>query len=236
MDNEEAEIFIGEEVSIPSGSFSSTGTGSTPTNPFTTFDRVPVGISLKVKPQINEGDAIRLDLEQSVDSFKGEAGTAGVTTSERSIKTSVMVDDGKVLVLGGLVKDDMVETQQKVPLLGDIPILGHLFRNQSVIKVKTNLMVFLRPVIMRDSQRGMMLTNSKYNYIRDLQREMQEDGVSLMSEESVPILPELESFMELPPPFEAATTRRPPELNQGEIPAAPPSESGDDLSVPEFIE
>lgn len=220
MDNEEAEIFIGDEVSIPSGSFSSTGSGSNPTNPFTTFDRVPVGISLKVKPQINEGDAIRLDIEQSVDSFKGEAGTAGVTTSERNIKTSVMVDDGKVLVLGGLIKDDMVESQSKVPLLGDIPIIGHLFRHESVLKIKTNLMVFLRPVIMRDAKRGAILTNSKYTYIRDMQMALKERGVPLMSDETPPLLPDLESFILLPPPFEEAKQKRVNELQSMPMPSA----------------
>ena len=203
LDNEEADIFIGEEVSIPSGSFSSTGTGTTPTNPFTTFDRVPVGISLKVKPQINEGDAVRLTIEQSVDSITaGSAGEGDVVTSERSINTTVIVDNGKILVLGGLIKDDLVETKQKVPLLGDIPLLGALFRFTSVKKVKTNLLVFLRPVILRDAQAGMTLTNSKYKYIRDLQLEQHEKGVSLLPDETTPLLPEIETYLELPPPYE----------------------------------
>ncbi|NOZ53207.1 MAG: type II secretion system secretin GspD [Gammaproteobacteria bacterium] len=203
LDNEEAEIFIGQQVSIPSGSFSSTGTGgSTPNNPFTTFDRVPVGISLKVKPQISEGDTVRLDIDQSVDSIAaGSAGQGDIITSERKINTSVMVDNGKVLVLGGLIKDDLVENEQKVPLLGDIPLLGALFRFKSVKKVKTNLLVFLRPVILRDEKDGMALTNSKYKYIRDLQLEQSENGVSLLSSETTPLLPELEGFLELPPPY-----------------------------------
>ena len=203
LDNEEADIFIGQEVSIPSGSFSSTGTGSTPTNPFTTFDRVPVGISLKVKPQINEGDTIRLDIEQSTDSiFAGSAGQGNVVTSERRFNTSVMVDDGKMLVLGGLIRDDLVENDQKVPLLGDIPLLGALFRSKTVKKVKTNLMVFLKPQILRDERDGTKLTNSKYNYIRELQKLDEERGVPLLGDENVPVLPDLESLLELPPSFE----------------------------------
>ena len=203
LDNEEAEIFIGEEVSIPSGSFANTGGGSTPTNPFTTFDRVPVGIKLKVKPQINDGDTIRLDIEQSVDSIAGGfAGQSDLRTNQRTINTTVLVDDGKVLVLGGLIKDDLVETKQQVPLLGDIPILGALFRSQSVTKIKTNLMVFLRPVILRDANRAVALTNSKYKYIRDLQSGKQEAGVSLLPSETVPELPDIENFLELPPPYE----------------------------------
>ncbi|WP_455374629.1 type II secretion system protein GspD, partial [Kaarinaea lacus] len=203
LDNEEAEIFIGEEVSIPSGSFANTGGGSTPTNPFTTFDRVPVGISLKVKPQINDGDTIRLDIEQSVDSIAGGfAGQSDLRTNQRTINTTVLVDDGKVLVLGGLIKDDLVETKQQVPLLGDIPIVGALFRSRSVTKIKTNLMVFLRPVILRDANRAVALTNSKYKYIRDLQAGRQEAGVSLLPDETVPELPDIENFLELPPPYE----------------------------------
>ena len=203
LDNEEAEIFIGEEVSIPSGSFANTGGGSTPTNPFTTFDRVQVGISLKVKPQINDGDTVRLDIEQKVDSIAaGAAGQSDLKTNERTINTSVLVDDGKILVLGGLIKDDLVESQQQVPLLGDIPILGALFRSRTATKIKTNLMVFLRPVILRDDKRAIALTNSKYNFIRNLQAGKQEAGVSLMPEESVPELQDIENFLELPPPYE----------------------------------
>jgi len=202
LDNEEAEIFIGEEVSIPSGSFTGTGGSTTPTNPFTTFDRVPVGISLKVKPQINDGDTVRLDIEQKVDSIAaGDAGQGDLVTSERTINTSVLVDDGKILVLGGLIKDDLLENEQRVPLLGDIPILGALFRSRTVQKIKTNLMVFLRPVILRDASRAVALTNSKYKYIRDLQAGRQEVGVSLIPDETVPELPEIENFLELPPPY-----------------------------------
>jgi len=203
LDNEEAEIFIGQEVSIPSGSFTNTGGGTTPTNPFTTFDRVPVGISLKVKPQINEGNTIRLDIEQKVDSITaGTAGQGDIITNQRTINTSVLVDDGRILVLGGLIKDDLLENEQKVPLFGDIPILGALFRSKSVQKVKTNLMVFLKPVILRDERRAITLTNSKYKFMRELQMEQHKDGVPLMSDETTPMLPDMDSFLELPPPYE----------------------------------
>lgn len=205
LDNEDAEIFVGSEVSIPTGTFSSTGGGSSPTNPFTTFERKPVGISLKVKPQINEGDAVRLDIQQKVDSLStsvSTAGTGGLVTAERRIDTTVIVDNGSILVLGGLVKDDLVETHSKVPLLGDIPILGYLFRFEDVSKVKTNLMVFLRPTIMRTLEQGMALTNSKYNYIRDVQRNFNENAVQLWLDGDPPEIPELESILKLPPAFE----------------------------------
>ncbi len=203
LDNEEAEIFVGEEVSIPTGSFTSTGTGvSQPTNPFTTFDRKPVGINLKVKPQINEGDTILLTIEQSIDAFKsGSAGSQDIVTSQRKINTSVLVDNGKILVLGGLVQDNLIKNDQSVPFFGDIPIIGALFRSSSTQKVKTNLMVFLRPLVMRDSRQGLLLTNSKYNYIRELQLQSRESESYLLPTEPAPLLPEFDVQLELPPAY-----------------------------------
>ncbi|MDH5326065.1 MAG: type II secretion system secretin GspD [Gammaproteobacteria bacterium] len=221
MDNQEAEIFIGEEVSIPTGSFTNTGGGTAPANPFTTYERVPIGISLKVKPQINEGDAILLEINQSVDSIKqGAAGQGDVVTVERKINTSVMVDNGKMLVLGGLVKDDVVEAHQQVPILGDIPILGALFRHSSVKKLKTNLMVFLRPVILRDERQGTILTNSKYTYMRNLQLQAGEE-LPILAEESRPILPEFDVMMELPPSFHSLNPDAKP-LFEGKTLQPPP--------------
>ncbi len=222
MDNEEAEIFVGQELSIPTGAFANTGGASSSVNPFTTFERKQVGIRLKVKPQINEGDAIRLDIEQTVDGVAGGAAGAGdIVTSERSIKTSVLVDDGKMLVLGGLIKDDLVETEQKVPLLGDIPLLGALFRYTSVKKVKTNLMVFLRPTILRTKEDSFKLTRSKYNFIRSEQLRLGEDGVSLMSNESHPVMPEAEEFLELPAPFITRSQQQKSSENQQQDQRAP---------------
>jgi general secretion pathway protein D len=114
-----------------------------------------------------------------------------------------MVDDGKALVLGGLIKDDLVQTEQKVPLLGDIPLLGALFRYKSVQKVKTNLMVFLRPTILRNKSDSLSVTHSKYNYMRSKQAALAAQGVSLLSDETQPLLPEAEEFLDLPSPFEA---------------------------------
>lgn len=214
LDNEEAEIFVGEELSIPTGSFTNTGSSSASVNPFTTFERKKVGIRLKVKPQINEGDVIRLDIEQTVDGLKaGSAGAGDIVTSERAINTSVLVDNGKVLVLGGLIKDDLVETQQKVPLLGDIPVLGALFRHKSVQKVKTNLMVFLRPTILRNQDDSLNLTRSKYNFIRNKQLELDKLGVSLLEDEKQPLLPPAKQYLDLPAPF----------AGQADTPAAAPT-------------
>ncbi|WP_455222909.1 type II secretion system secretin GspD [Kaarinaea lacus] len=226
MDNEEAEIFIGQEVSIPSGSF--TVSGSTATNPFTTFERVPVGIKLKVKPQINEGNTVRLNIEQAVDSFAaGTAGQGDIVTNQRTITTTVVVDNGKVLVLGGLIKDDLLENAQKVPLLGDIPLLGALFRSKNVQKIKTNLLIFLRPVILRDENTAMALTNSKYKYIRDLQMEERKKGVPLLSGETSPMLQDMENYLELPPEF-----KEPRKQDESQMEYEMKQDRNEDLSVP----
>jgi general secretion pathway protein D len=205
LDNEEANIFVGDEVSIPTGSFTSTGTGTsaTPTNPFTTFQRQKVGIDLKVKPQISEGDTIKLEIEQNVDGIKsGSAGAENLVTNKRTVKTAVMVDNGRILVLGGLIKDDLVETNSRVPFLGDIPLIGALFRYKSTTKVKTNLMVFLRPLVMRDADSGLQLTNTKYDFIRGKQLQLREEGLGLVSDTETPLLPEFKDQLTAPPDAE----------------------------------
>ncbi len=196
MDNEEAEIFVGQEVSIPTGGY--VQVGQLATNPFTTFKAKQVGIRLKVKPQINEGNAIRLDIEQTVDAITaGQAGTAGLVTSQRTIKTSVMVEDGDIIALGGLISDDETKTVQKVPLLGDIPLLGALFRYKSVVKDKKNLMVFLHPIILRDAASSHNVSESKYRNIRQLQmmhRGIHEKNTEKEKEMSL-VMPKIEDMI-----------------------------------------
>jgi general secretion pathway protein D len=192
MDNEEAEIVVGQNVPFPTGSYTNTGStgtaGSSTVNPFTTYERHDVGIKLKVKPQINEGDTIRLDITQEVSSVASFDQTAGPTTNTRTITTSVLVDDGKLLVLGGLISDSVDETKQSVPILGSIPVLGALFRYDSSKHVKKNLMVFLRPVIIRDVANSSRITFDKYDYMRDLQQLHEERPSTLMPREQGPIL------------------------------------------------
>ena len=214
LDNEEAEIVVGENVPFRTGTYTSTGDGSTPTNPFTTIERQNVGITLKVKPQINEGNAVKLDIEQNVDSIApSPEGAADITTNTRSIRTSVLVDDGGTIVLGGLIKDDVNESEQKVPILGDIPFLGALFRHKSSDKVKNNLLVFIRPTIVRDAAVASAITSSKYEYVRAEQLEFQRQGVMMLDREEVPVLPE---FLELPPAYEAAPEASGDQANDGE--------------------
>ncbi len=200
LDNEEAEIVVGEEVPFVTGSFTSTGTGSgSVSNPFQTISRENVGITLKVKPQINEGDAIKLDIEQTIDSLGAKGDAVDLVTNTRSIKTSLIVDDRQVVVLGGLIQDNVRQTVQKVPLLGDIPLLGWLFSSKSTTKGKTNLMVFLQTTILRDEAMMNRLTGSKYGYIRNLQLGTREQGMLMLRKEDAPVMPLMDDLLALPP-------------------------------------
>ena len=171
LDNEEAEIVIGSNVPFVTGSFTpDVGTGQATANPFQTIQREDVGLTLRIKPQINEGDAMRLDIEQEVSSIAPSvAGASDIVTDKRSIKTNVMVDDGQVVVLGGLIEESIGEDIQKVPLLGDVPFIGALFRSEKLTKIKQNLMVFIRATIIKDPDKARLLSFKKYNFIRDLQ-------------------------------------------------------------------
>ena len=171
LDNEEAEIVVGQNVPFVTGSTAS----STNTNPFQTIERQDVGLTLKVTPQINDGDTIKLDLEQEASSVILTSDIIGPTTRKRSIKTSVLVDDGGILVLGGLIEESLNEAESKVPLLGDIPLIGRLFQSSTTNKDKQNLMVFLRPTILRDTKGSAFVTNEKYNLIRSLQIQSNND-------------------------------------------------------------
>ena len=169
LDNEEAKIVVGKNVPFLTGQFTNTGSGgsTTPSNPFQTIERKDVGLTLKIKPQINDGSSIRLDIEQEISSLSAsDVSTTDVVTNKRTINTSVMVEDGQVLVLGGLIEDTYTDTEQKVPVLGDIPIIGRAFRNNKTIKKKQNLMVFIHPVIMRDVLSGDEYTRQKYNKLK----------------------------------------------------------------------
>jgi len=192
MDNEQAEISVGQEVPFLTGQFTATGAAQGAINPFQTIQRQEIGTSLTITPQINEGTGVKLNIEQETSSISaGAAGAVDIITNNRTITTSVFVEDGEILVLGGLIDDQLLETEQRVPVLGQIPLLGWLFRSSSTEKVKTNLMVFIRPTILRDNIQARFETDAKYQYIRDLQLEQAEEPVQLMRNASRPILPEL---------------------------------------------
>ncbi|MFN4290090.1 MAG: type II secretion system secretin GspD [Permianibacter sp.] len=188
LDNEEAEFLAGQEVPVITGST----LGGNNQNPFQQVDRKEIGIKLKLKPQINEGDAVKLTIEQEVSNIAGTTGV-DIITNKRSIKNSVLVEDGDTIVLGGLVDDDVQESVQKVPILGDIPLLGHLFKSQKSTKVKRNLLVFIRPTIIRDADSMSQLSARKYDSIRKVQLDAQEDGINLMPGEDTALMPEWEN-------------------------------------------
>ncbi len=233
IDNKEAEIVVGQNVPFITGSFSGTGSGgSNPSNPFTTIERQDIGLKLKIKPQINEGNAIKLDVEQEVSSISPSTAGSDIITNKRAITTTVMVEDGGIVVLGGLIQENLTESEQRVPVLGDIPILGLLFRYNKTTKTKTNLMVFIHPEIMKDDAMVRSLTNEKYAYIRAKQLAVRERGVSLMDDEMSPLLPEMEEFLTLPPAYEETVQSgdaitMPPSAITGKQPA-----SADSIRMP----
>jgi general secretion pathway protein D len=197
LDNEEAYFIVGQEVPIITGS----ATGSNNNNPFQTVERQEVGIKLRVTPQVNEGNAVQLVIKQEVSSVSGATGV-DIGINKKEIKTTVMADSGDTVVLGGLIDEDVQESVQKVPLLGDIPILGHLFKSTRNSTRKRNLMVFLRATIVRDSALMAEISESKYNFIRAEQILTEEKGLSLMDDTKLPILPEWQDNLTLPPSFE----------------------------------
>ncbi len=164
MDNEESSIIVGQEIPITTGE----SLGADNSNPFRTVSREEVGVKLLVKPQINEGNSIRLDIEQEVSSVYGPLliGASEIATNKREIKTVVMVEDTEIIVLGGLISDDVQESERKVPILGDIPLLGRLFKSTTTSRSKKNLVVFLKPTIVRDVADMQLITNKKYNLLK----------------------------------------------------------------------
>lgn len=195
LDNQEASFIVGDEVPILTGAQNSTNGNS---NPFQTVERKEVGVKLKVVPQINEGNAVKLTIEQEVSGINGKT-NVDVTFATRRLTTTVMADSGQIVVLGGLINEEVQESVQKVPFLGDIPILGHLFKSSSSGKKKKNLMVFIKPTIIRDGVTMEGIAGRKYNYFRALQLEQQERGINLMPNTNVPMLEEWSQEEYLPP-------------------------------------
>ncbi len=194
LDNQEASFIVGDEVPILTGSQNSSNGNS---NPFQTVERKEVGVKLKVVPQINEGSTVKLNIEQEVSGINGKTGV-DVTFATRRLTTTVMADSGQIVVLGGLINEETQESVQKVPILGDIPILGYLFKSSSSGKKKKNLMVFIKPTIIRDGITMEGISGRKYNYFRALQLEQQERGVNLMPSADVPVLDEWDQAEFLP--------------------------------------
>jgi general secretion pathway protein D len=166
LDNEEAKVVIGQNLPFITGQYAQTGTQTTPT-PFQTIERRDVGLTLRVKPQITEGGTVRLAIFQEVSSVQDLTvnNASGPITNKRSLESNVLVDDGQIVVLGGLLQDSLSSGEDKVPLLGDVPLLGNLFRYGTRKRTKTNLMVFLRPTVIRDGSAVRGLTNDRYDFV-----------------------------------------------------------------------
>jgi general secretion pathway protein D len=178
LDNEEARIVIGQNVPFVTGQYAQTGTAVTAT-PFQTIERKDVGLTLKVKPQISEGGTVRLVVFQEVSSVDSTANASGIITNKRSLESTVLLQDGQIIVLGGLIQDSITDGAEKVPLLGDIPFLGALFSYEKKKRTKTNLMVFLRPTIIRTESGADRVTGDRYDYIMGLKDSKAERSAEL---------------------------------------------------------
>lgn len=197
MDNHEATFTVGENIPILTGSTSATN-GSF--SPFQTIQREDVGIKLTVTPQVNEGNRVLLDISQEVSDVLPDPGPDGFRTSKRQIETQVLAASGEIIVLGGLIQDKNKKSEQRVPLLGRIPVIGRLFRNEGKTTQKSNLMVFLRASVIRSDEAMAGATAEKYRYIRDQQLQMRDNGFMRLKSNDLPILPTLEEYQAKPAP------------------------------------
>jgi general secretion pathway protein D len=190
LDNEEAKIVVGQNVPFVTGQYTNNNTTNGSVNPFQTVERKDVGLTLKVKPQISETGTVKLTIFQEVSSIDyTKSSTAGLITNKRSIESNVLVDDGSIIVLGGLLSDEYSGAASQVPLFGDIPVLGWLFKSESRTRSKKNLMVFLRPVVMRDSAASDALSNNRYQQMMGLQQTAQPGFNPVLGSGNAPVLP-----------------------------------------------
>jgi len=193
LDNEEAEILVGSNVPFITGS--ATSESSSTDNPFQTIERQDIGITLKVKPRINENDSMTLAIEQTVESITTSTiTTADIVTNKRNIKTNVLLENDQVLVLGGLISDEASNVENRVPVLGHIPLLGRLFRSTSTKVEKKNLMVFIHPVILSDRERSNSLTSERYNDLRNKQQQYNDNRDRIFIPKQPPLLPVFEDY------------------------------------------
>jgi general secretion pathway protein D len=192
LDNEEASLLVGQNVPFITGS--STSSGSSVNNPFQTIERQDVGITLNVTPRINQGDSVTLEVEQTIESVSSTvvSGAADLITDKAEMKTTALIKDGQVLVIGGLIREDEVENRTQVPFLGDIPLLGRLFRSHSVSKTKSNLMVFIQPTILKDQLQITGLTAQRYAFMRE--KQLQKAMAAFIRYSDHPLLEEFETY------------------------------------------
>jgi general secretion pathway protein D len=234
MNNEEAEVKVTQEIPLITGSFSNTQSSvSGTTSPFTTIQREEVGTILKVTPHINEGNSVQLKIEQE-DSSPGAKLTdsADISTNKRSIKTTVLIEDGGIIVLGGLMSDTVTQSEDRVPVLGAIPLLGNLFKSRSGSRQKKNLLVFIRPKILRDADATETTSEGKYEEVREAEKKLGKGHINLLPGEKQPVIPVIPPKSALPPPSPpaitnpaGATPNPAPPQTAAPPPAAPPPAS-----------
>jgi general secretion pathway protein D len=230
LDNEEAKIVIGQNVPFVTGQFTNTGATNGSVNPFQTIERKDVGLTLRVKPQISENGTVRMQIFQEVSSIAPAsiASATGLITNKRSIESNILVDDGSIVVLGGLLQDEYAGGQEKVPLLGDIPVVGNLFRTETRSRKKSNLMVFLRPVVVRDAVQSDVLSLDRYDLMRGMQGAAQPTSSVVVPINASPMFPPLPPLTspQLPavPAPEPPVPLGPPPSAAPPTPAAPPGQ------------
>ena len=198
LDNEEADLVIGQNVPFVTGSYTTTSTSSSTTSPFQTYERKDVGLRLKIKGQVGEGGTVRMKVYQENSSVVSTSSTSGPTLDKSAVETSVVLEDGQILVLGGLLKDEYTDGEDKVPGLGSLPVLGNLFKSESRKRTKTNLMIFLRPMILRAPDSAEQLTLDRYQAIRAYQQGVQPEKKTFLPETGAPLLPEKPASATLP--------------------------------------
>lgn len=214
LDNEEAKIVIGQNVPFITGQYTANNTNQGAVNPFQTIERRDVGLTLRVRPQINENGTVKLQIFQEVSSVLPSSvnNPSGLITNKRAIESTVLVDDGGIVVLGGLLQDEYGGNQDKVPGLGDVPVLGNLFRSEKRSRKKTNLMVFLRPVVVRDARAGDALAMDRYQWMRSLQQQAQPEPSRWHPIQDAPVLPpQWPLTPAVAPAVDAATPTSPPD-------------------------
>jgi len=194
LDNQEASFIVGDEVPVLTGSTSSASND----NPFQTIERKDIGIKLKVTPQINEGDAVQMVIEQEVSTIKGQT-SVDIIFATRAVKTTVLAKSGETVIIGGLIDEDVNESEDKVPWLGDLPVVGHLFKSTKSSTEKRNLMIFIRATIIRDDKTMRELSTRKYGLMREVQQARQDEGINLMPNSLEPVLPEWGTSYEVNP-------------------------------------
>jgi general secretion pathway protein D len=185
IDNEAASLLVGQNVPLKTGQ--STGAASSTTNPFVTIERKDIGTSLQITPRINQGNTVTLDIKQKVESITDSVtGASDLVTNKREIDTKALIRDDQILVLGGLISDDQTESKQKVPILGDLPLIGKLFSSTSNKRSKNNLMVFIHPVILRDDTRISEVSRERYDYMKNTKEKAEQDPATTTNKQPFP--------------------------------------------------